>query len=87
MFAGMGVWEYFSPGGKSSRRHSPFETDARRSAVRVAARGGIHSSCMVGSWGTKPVVALVISVIYAIGVFRTCDAKLIQMAGVRSPGT
>src|SRR5690606_1937890 len=43
-------------GRKPSRRHPALRDHAWRQAVRVAARRGLHSSCLAGSRRTQPVV-------------------------------
>jgi predicted small integral membrane protein len=70
LFAGMGVWEYLSPGGNPRIGILRFETTrGDRLFVSLLGAAFIHLAWL-GLGGPNLWWALVISVVYAVGVFR-----------------
>ena len=56
LLVGMGVWEYFVPGGSPRVGILRFETYARRPSVRLAAGFGVHQSRLARTCRSEPVV-------------------------------
>lgn len=70
LIAGMGVWEYFSPGGSPRVGILRFETTrGDRLFVSLLGSAFIHLAWL-GLGGPSLWWALALSVVYAIGVFR-----------------
>ncbi|AYD02639.1 DUF2160 domain-containing protein [Neorhizobium sp. NCHU2750] len=70
LIAGMGVWEYFSPGGSPRVGILRFETTrGDRLFVSLLGAAFIHLAWL-GLGGPSLWWALALSVVYAIGVFR-----------------
>lgn len=71
MLAGMGVWEYFSPGGNPRVGILRFETTrGDRLFISLLGSAFIHIAWL-GLTSLDLWWALALSVIYTIGVFRT----------------
>jgi predicted small integral membrane protein len=70
LIAGMGMWEYFSPGGSPRVGILRFETTrGDRLFVSLLGSAFIHLAWL-GLGGPSLWWALALSVVYAIGVFR-----------------
>jgi predicted small integral membrane protein len=70
LIGGMGVWEYFSPGGSPRVGILRFETTrGDRLFVSLLGSAFIHLAWL-GLGGPSLWWALALSVVYAIGVFR-----------------
>ena len=69
MLVGMGVWEYFSPGGNPRIGILRFETTRGDRLFMSLLGSRLHSSRLVGSTSANLWWALGLSLVYAIGVF------------------
>lgn len=71
MLVGMAVWEYFSPGGNPRTGILRFET-TRGDRLFISLLGSAFIQlAWLGLGGSNLWWALALSVVYAIGVFRT----------------
>jgi predicted small integral membrane protein len=71
LLVGMGVWEYFSPGGNPRVGILRFETTrGDRLFISLLGSAFIHLAWL-GLVGPNLWWALALSVIYAVGVFKT----------------
>jgi len=71
LLVGMGVWEYFSPGGNPRVGILRFETTrGDRLFISLLGSAFIHLAWL-GLVGANLWWALALSVVYAIGVFKT----------------
>lgn len=71
LLIGMGVWEYFSPGGNQRVGILRFETTrGDRLFISLLGAAFIHLAWL-GLGGPSLWWALALSVVFAIGVFRT----------------
>ncbi len=71
LIAAMGVWEYFSPGGNPRVGILRFETTrGDRLFISLLGSAFIHLAWL-GLIGPNLWWALVLSIVYAVGVFKT----------------